>query len=112
HKTANVEIREKLAFNGPRLDEGVFRLLEIPEVREVAVLSTCNRVELYMCVSNVISAVDKIKDFLAEFHGLKRTDFEKSLFAHNGGDAVKHVFRVASSLDSMVLGEPQILGQI
>jgi glutamyl-tRNA reductase len=112
HKTANVEIREKLAFNGPKLDEGVFRLREIPEVREAAVLSTCNRVELYMCVSNVISAVDKIKDFLAEFHGLKRTDFEKSLFAHNGVDAVKHVFRVASSLDSMVLGEPQILGQI
>lgn len=112
HKTANVEIREKLAFNGPKLDEGVFRLREIPEVREAAVLSTCNRVELYMCVSNVISAVDKIKDFLAEFHGLKRTDFEKSLFSHNGGDAVKHVFRVASSLDSMVLGEPQILGQI
>lgn len=112
HKTANVEIREKLAFNGPKLEEGIFRLREIPEVKEAAVLSTCNRVELYMCVSNVISSADKIKDFLAEFHGVKRPDFEKSLFAHNGADAVRHVFRVASSLDSMVLGEPQILGQI
>jgi glutamyl-tRNA reductase len=112
HKSASVDIREKLAFNGPKLEEGVFRLREIPEVREAAVLSTCNRVELYMCVTNAITAADKIKDFLADFHGLKRADFDKALFTHNGDDAVRHVLRVASSLDSMVLGEPQILGQI
>ena len=112
HKTANVEIREKLAFNGPKLEEGIFRLKSIPEVKEAAVLSTCNRVELYTCVSNVSSGVDKIKDFLSEFHGLNRSDIEKSLAVHHDTDAVRHVFRVASSLDSMVLGEPQILGQI
>jgi glutamyl-tRNA reductase len=112
HKTAAVDIREKLAFNGPKLEEGTLKLREIPEVREAAVLSTCNRVEMYMCVTNAAVASDKIKDFLAEFHGLRREDFDKSLFTHNGIEAVRHVFRVASSLDSMVLGEPQILGQI
>ena len=112
HKTAGVDIREKLAFNGPKLEEGVFGLREIPEVREAAVLSTCNRVELYMCVTNAAIATDKIKNFLADFHGLKRADLDRSLFTHNGDDAVRHVLRVASSLDSMVVGEPQILGQI
>jgi glutamyl-tRNA reductase len=112
HKTANVEIREKLAFNGPKLEEGIFALRKIPEVREAAVLSTCNRVELYTCVHNASSAADDIKDFLSAFHSLPRPEFEKSLFVHNGEDAIRHVFRVSSSLDSMVVGEPQILGQI
>lgn len=112
HKTANVEIRERLAFNGPKLEEGVFSLRKIPEVREVAVLSTCNRVELYTCVSNINSGAENIKSFLADFHGLKRTDFEKALYLHNDSAAVRHIFRVSSSLDSMVVGEPQILGQI
>ncbi len=112
HKTANVEIREKLAFNGPKLEEGVFGLRKIPEVREAAVLSTCNRVELYICANKRGAAADNIKDFLSGFHGLKRQDFEKSLYVHEGEDAIRHIFRVSSSLDSMVVGEPQILGQI
>lgn len=112
HKTASVEVREKLAFNGPKLEEGVVGLRKIQEVREVAVLSTCNRVELYTCVGNVPTATENIKNFLAEFHGLNRPDIEKSLFVHQSEDAVRHVFRVSSSLDSMVVGEPQILGQI
>jgi len=112
HKTANVEVREKLAFNGPKLEEGVFGLRKIPEVREAAVLSTCNRVELYLCVNKTADAADKIKDFLAGFHGLARQDIEKSLFVHSGEEAIRHIFRVSSSLDSMVVGEPQILGQI
>ena len=65
HKTANVETRERLAFNGPKLEDGVFGLKKIPEVKEVAVLSTCNRVELYTCVSNTASAVENIKNFLS-----------------------------------------------
>jgi len=112
HKTANVETREKLAFNGPKLEEGVFGLRKIPEVREAAVLSTCNRVELYICASKRGAAADHIKDFLAVFHGLQRQDFEKSLYVHDGEDAIRHIFRVSSSLDSMIVGEPQILGQI
>jgi glutamyl-tRNA reductase len=112
HKTANVDIREKLAFNGPKLEEGVFGLRKIPEVKEAALLSTCNRVELYACVSNAAAAADHIKDFLSQFHSIKRQDFEKSLYLHSDYDAIRHIFRVSSSLDSMVLGEPQILGQI
>lgn len=112
HKTATVEIREKLAFNGPKLEEGVFGLRKVPEVKEAAVLSTCNRVELYTCASKGGSAADHIKDFLSAFHGLPRQDFEKSLYVHDGENAIRHIFRVSSSLDSMVVGEPQILGQI
>ncbi len=112
HKTATVEIREKLAFNGPKLEEGVFGLRKVPEVKEAAVLSTCNRVELYICASKRGSAADHIKGFLSSFHGLPRQDFEKSLYVHEGEDAIRHIFRVSSSLDSMVVGEPQILGQI
>lgn len=112
HKTANVDIREKLAFNGPKLEEGVFGLKKVPEVREAAVLSTCNRVELYICANKRGAAADHIKDFLSSFHGMQRQDFEKSLYVHEGEDAIRHIFRVSSSLDSMVVGEPQILGQI
>lgn len=112
HKTATVEIREKLAFNGPKLEEGIFGLRKVPEVKEAAVLSTCNRVELYICASKSGSAADHIKGFLSAFHGLPRQDFEKSLYVHEGEDAIRHIFRVSSSLDSMVVGEPQILGQI
>lgn len=112
HKTANVDIRERLAFNGPKLEAGVLGLMSVPEVKEVAVLSTCNRVELYTCVGNVPAAVDGIKNFLAEFHDIKRPDFDKALYALSASDGIRHVFRVSSSLDSMVVGEPQILGQI
>ncbi|WP_333653834.1 glutamyl-tRNA reductase [Dissulfurispira sp.] len=112
HKTANVETRERLAFNGPKLEEGVFGLKKIPEVKEVVVLSTCNRVELYTCVSNTASAIENIKNFLSGFHNIARSDFEKSLYIHTDTDAIKHIFRVSSSLDSMVVGEPQILGQL
>jgi glutamyl-tRNA reductase len=112
HKTANVETRERLAFNGPKLEEGVFGLKKIPEVKEVAVLSTCNRVELYTCVSNTASAAENIKTFLSEFRNIPKSDFEKSLYIHTDIDAIKHILRVGSSLDSMVVGEPQILGQL
>jgi glutamyl-tRNA reductase len=112
HKTANVDIREKLAFNGDKLEKGIFGLHKLPEIKEVALLSTCNRVEFYTCVGNVSTATENIINFLAEFHGINRTEFEKSLFSLSDSDAVRHIFRVSSSLDSMVLGEPQILGQI
>lgn len=112
HRTANVETRERLAFNGPKLEEGVFGLKKIPEVKEVAVLSTCNRVELYTCVSNTASAAENIKNFLSGFHNVARSDFEKSLYIHTDTDAIKHILRVGASLDSMVVGEPQVLGQL
>ncbi|MGD0281303.1 MAG: glutamyl-tRNA reductase [Dissulfurispiraceae bacterium] len=112
HKTANVETRERLAFNGAKLEEGVLGLRKISGVKEAALLSTCNRVELYACVSDPPVAVENIKNFLSSYHNIIRNDFEKSLYTHTESDAVRHVLRVASSLDSMVLGEPQILGQL
>ncbi len=112
HKTANVEIRERLAFNGPKLEEGLFGLKKILHVKEVALLSTCNRVEIYTCVNNVASASENIKDFLSSFHQIERRSFEKSLYQYVESEGVRHVFRVAASLDSMVVGEPQILGQL
>lgn len=112
HKTAYVDVREKLAFNGQKLEEGLMRLKTLPEVKEAVILSTCNRVEMYTNVKDTAKAYESIKDFISEFHGLDRGSLEKSLYAYENLMAVKHVFRVASSLDSMVVGEPQILGQI
>lgn len=112
HKTADVGTREKLAFNGVKLEEGVLGLRQIEGVTEVALLSTCNRVEIYACVSDVEDAVENIKNFMASFHNITKKDFEGSLYSHTGTDAIRHILRVASSLDSMVVGEPQILGQL
>ena len=112
HKTADVELREKLAFNGPKLEEGLQRLRDIPGIRETAIISTCNRVEIYLHVQDVQQAFAAIKDFLVEFFEIRRESLDTALYLHEDMAAVKHIFRVASSLDSMVVGEPQILGQL
>lgn len=112
HKTADIDVREKLAFNGQKLEDGLMRLKTLSEIKEAVILSTCNRVEMYTNVKDTVKAYESIKDFISEFHGLDRGSLEKSLYAYENLAAVKHVFRVASSLDSMVVGEPQILGQI
>jgi glutamyl-tRNA reductase len=112
HKTATVEIREKLAFNGPKLEEGISQLIKIKDIKEIALMSTCNRVELYSCVNSINTAIEDIKNFLSEFHAINRKEFESYLYTYIDSQAVRHIFRVASSLDSMVVGEPQILGQL
>ncbi|GAB4407528.1 MAG: glutamyl-tRNA reductase [Thermodesulfovibrionales bacterium] len=112
HKTADVEVRERLAFRGPKLEEGLLKLLELPGINEAMILSTCNRVEVYCDVDDHEKASDTIKNFLSEFHGIDRYAIERSLYIHRDRDAVRHLFRVASSLDSMIVGEPQILGQL
>jgi len=112
HKVADVDVREKLAFNGPKLEEGLIKFRDLPEVQEAIVLSTCNRVELYANVTDNLKASESVKTFLSEYHGIKRDSLDRSLYIYDDREAVKHVFRVASSLDSMVVGEPQILGQL
>ncbi len=112
HTTAKVDVRERLAFNGPKLEQGLAGLRNVRGVSEVALLSTCNRVEIYSSVNSPAETAENIRNFLADFHGLTRGEFDDALYAYTGADAVRHVFRVASSLDSMVLGEPQILGQL
>jgi glutamyl-tRNA reductase len=112
HNTADVEVREKVAFNGSRLEEGLRRFMELPEVEEAVILSTCNRVELYANVKDTIKASESIKAFLSDFHDINRSLLDKSLYLYDDINAIRHIFRVASSLDSMVVGEPQILGQL
>ena len=112
HKIADVDVREKLAFNGPKLQEGLTRFRELPEVQEAIILSTCNRVELYANVKDNQRAAEAVKTFLSEFHNINRSSLDAGLYIYDGVTAVRHIFRVASSLDSMVVGEPQILGQL
>lgn len=112
HKIADVDVREKLAFNGAKLEEGLARFRELPGVEEAIILSTCNRVELYANVADTREASESIKDFLSEFHNINRGSLDNALYFYDDINAVRHVFRVASSLDSMVVGEPQILGQL
>jgi glutamyl-tRNA reductase len=112
HRTAPIEVREKFAFDGDKLGEAIDRLKSLKITSENVILSTCNRVEMYAGVKDIESGVENIKNFLAEFHNVPREALDKSLFIYHGREAVRHLFRVASGLDSMVLGEPQILGQL
>jgi len=111
HKTAPVDIRERLSF-GPDVIVGALRTLtEQTPVDEAVILSTCNRTELYC---NVVEddGEQPIRNWLGRFHGIEPHLFANHLYSHEDRDSVRHLLRVASGLDSMVLGEPQILGQV
>ncbi len=112
HKTATIDLREKLAFNGSKLEKGLIGFKSLSTVDEVAILSTCNRVEIYMYEKNGIESFESIKNFLSNFQQVDRAEFESALYLYTDRDAIRHIFRVASSLDSMIIGEPQILGQL
>lgn len=112
HKTAPVELRECIAFTNDESINALQRLHRQPNISEVLLFSTCNRVELLFVTDDKTRTVPATKEFIANFNKIPLEEFEDSLYIHEGDDAVRHVFRVASSLDSMVLGEPQILGQI
>jgi len=112
HKTAPVALRECLAFSPDETSAVLRAFQESPVISEGVLVSTCNRVEILMATEDKANAVRAAKMFLSEFKKLPASEFEKSLYIHKGDDAVRHMFRVASSLDSMVVGEPQILGQI
>ncbi len=109
HKTAPVEVRERLAIPEARLPEAVRQLASHEGVDEAMIVSTCNRVE--MIVKSVNGSCD-LKGFLRKFYRLEPDEYAKYLYQYEQAEAVRHVFRVASSLDSMVVGEPQILGQV
>ena len=111
HKTAPVEVRECIAFSDDESKAALHSLLRNSFIKEALLYSTCNRVEILLVTDNKIRAVAETKGFIAEFNKIPLADFEDSLYVHEGNDAVRHVFRVASSLDSLVVGEPQILGQ-
>ena len=110
HQTAPLALREKVALDAASLPAALASLLSRPGVEEAALLSTCNRTEVYAQVEPGQEA--SVADWLAQHHGLDYAALEGYLYRHEGGEAVRHLFRVASGLDSMVLGEPQILGQV
>jgi glutamyl-tRNA reductase len=118
HKTAPVEVRECLAFTPTTLRSALTHFdsnhaeAHLAHVREGVILSTCNRLEVYALVHNPGIAKQAIIDFLAQSRGIAPAKFERYLYILHNEKAVEHLMRVASGLDSMVLGEPQILGQI
>ena len=112
HKTAPVELRECLAFSEEETDTALKSFQESSVIKEIVLISTCNRVEILLTTDDKPKAIDTVKMFLHGFKNLPTTEFENALYIHDGDAAVRHIFRVAASLDSMVVGEPQILGQI
>lgn len=108
HQTAPLAIREQVAFHAGRMEEALHDLTGHAPVKEAAILSTCNRTEVYCNTDHAEAALD----WLARYHQLKRSAIEPYLYALPQDEAVRHAFRVASGLDSMVLGETQILGQM
>jgi glutamyl-tRNA reductase len=114
HKTAPVAVRERLAFPDESCAESLRALVDGEIVREGLIVSTCNRVEVVteMGQARGAEAASHITNFLSATRSISQTDFSNHLYTHADDDAVRHVFRVASSLDSMVVGEAQVLGQV
>jgi len=112
HKMTPVEIRERLAFSRGELEASLERLVSHPEVIENIILSTCNRVEIYARVRDTSKGVALLKDFICDYHNIPAGELDNYFYSFQGEHAVEHLFRVSSSLDSMVLGEAQILGQV
>lgn len=110
HKTAPVDIREKVAFAPDKLGVALQELLTLTAVNEAAIVSTCNRTELYCDLSEADSA--EVVAWFRAYHSLSAEELDPYIYTHLDNQAVQHILRVASGLDSLVLGEPQILGQI
>ncbi|MCV9877439.1 glutamyl-tRNA reductase [Brenneria izbisi] len=112
HKTAPVSLRERVAFSPDTLGQALDSLLQQPLVQGGVLLSTCNRTELYLSVEEQENQLEQLIDWLCRYHHLEPNDVRNSLYWHHDNAAVSHLMRVASGLDSLVLGEPQILGQV
>lgn len=111
-KTLPVAGREKMYFSGGKLNTALPQLLSYPAINECVILSTCNRVEIYAVTDNVEEAYDNITCFISDFHNIPSGDFLPAVYRKRCNNAVNHLFRVVSSLDSMIVGEYEILGQV
>ncbi len=120
HSTANIELREQVAFPPALIGDALRQAAGLPGVNEVVIVSTCNRTEVYLGYSHS-KAEESLEseerrrstlEWLAGFHGLRPDELEKSSYFHEGAEAVRHLMKVAAGLDSMVRGEVQIMGQI
>ncbi len=124
HRTAPVEIREKLMLSGDALHSALEDLRErttgetisgsqtAPAIDEAVIVSTCNRLEIYICAHDADEGVARVKQFMAELQGVSLAELKAYLYVHAGDDATRHLMRVACGLDSMILGETQVLGQV
>lgn len=112
YKTAPVEIREKLSFIEAELPNAMAALKKEKSILEDVIVSTCNRTEIYAVVDQIHTGRYYIKSFLSKWFDIPIEDFEKHLYIRENDESVEHLFRVASGIDSMVLGETQILGQV
>lgn len=115
HKTAPLALREKIAFSPDAIDKALYNLYQHPLINGCVILSTCNRTEIYVGYDHM-SDLPRIKisveQWLSQFHHIQLTDYKDCLYWHDGKHAVEHLMKVASGIDSMILGEPQILGQV
>ncbi|MBA3767339.1 MAG: glutamyl-tRNA reductase, partial [Acidobacteria bacterium] len=114
HKTAPVAVRERLAFSDEACAAGLRVLVDGQVVREGLIVSTCNRVEVLTATGaeGAIEGAERIARFLSDARSVPPASITEHLYSHADDEAVRHVFRVASSLDSMIVGEPQVLGQV
>ena len=108
HHSAPLAIRERVAFHAEKLHQALADLTRNRPVKEVAILSTCNRTEIY-CAAD---APETVIEWLSQYHQVSRDEIAPFIYLHDQPEAIRHAFRVASGLDSMVIGEPQILGQM
>ncbi|WP_394183820.1 glutamyl-tRNA reductase [Marinomonas posidonica] len=111
HKTAPVSIRERVAFAPEKMIEALSSLVAEKRAQEAVIVSTCNRTELYCSVEDSDKAQDVV-DWLGQYHNIDLADLKQYCYTHVADDSVRHIMRVASGLDSLILGEPQILGQV
>lgn len=112
HRTAPIELRERLDFSTRGVDRALSALSRSGAHHEATIVSTCNRVELYVACDALDTARQAIQQFLSEFHGISRDQLAPHIYSKTGQEAVAHLYRVAAGLDSLVMGEPQILGQV
>jgi glutamyl-tRNA reductase len=112
HKTTPIDLRERLHFPTTTLEEPLEKLAHYTEGGERVILSTCNRVELYGHVQHLAHGSGRLQQFLSDYHGLAADALGPHLYSYHGEAALRHLFRVVSSLDSLVIGEPQIAAQV
>ena len=112
HRTAPVEVREKLSIPDQSITESLKALKAFSDVLEVSILSTCNRLEIYALVKDKNTGISSIKEFISEYSGITLEDLNPHLFCLRQEEAVLHLMKVSAGLDSLVLGEGQILSQV